>query len=133
MVSRVVLSFILGMYSNDYQLTYSLIRPSAVVKRVLWIRSVHPSVRNLSWNWLFSFLWNSTWCEDPMWSCAWQSWIFWKQYLCPQNGENRSSQGFFKCIGKFSYFFSIWSTMKVYINFCMLKQISYLLKIWFLR
>ena len=30
-------------------------------------------------------------------------------------------------------FFSIWPVLKVYIDFCMLGQISYLGKFWFLR
>ena len=42
-----------------------------------------------------------------------------KIMFCPQNGENRPSLMFFKCMGKFSFFsqffnfFSIWSLMKV--------------------
>ena len=47
---------------------------------------------------------------------------FLKIMFCPQNGENRTSPGFFECIGKFSFFsqffifLSIWSIMKVYIT-----------------
>ena len=50
-----VLNFILVIYSNDSQLTYSLIGSLAVARKVLWIRSVRPFVRKISWNWLFSF------------------------------------------------------------------------------
>ena len=47
---------------------------------------------------------------------------FLKIMFCLQNGENRPSPGFFKCIGKSSFFsqffvlLSIWYIMKVYIN-----------------
>ena len=50
-----VLNFILVIYSNDSQLTYSLIGSLAVARKVLWIRSVRPFVRKISWNWLFNF------------------------------------------------------------------------------
>ena len=58
------------------------------------------------------FFWNSA-----CWGVVHDSQIFWK-YFCPQNGENRLSLG---------------SIMKVYINCCMLGQISYLKKFGFLR
>ena len=47
---------------------------------------------------------------------------FLKIMFCPQNGENRPSPGFFECIRKFSFIFSVlyffinWSIMKVYIT-----------------
>ena len=55
MLSWVVLNFILVIYSNATQLTYSLIGLLAMARRVIWIRSVRPSVQKFSWNWLFSF------------------------------------------------------------------------------
>ena len=70
-----VLSFILVINSNASQLTYSFIGPPAVVRRVLELRSVHPGLK-LSYNWLFSFFWNWTWCQGLMWCCAWQGQIF---------------------------------------------------------
>ena len=66
---------------------------------------------------------------------------FLKIMFCPQNGENRPSPGFFECIGKSSYFFSVlyffinlvYNESLYYCNSCMLEQISYLGKFWFLR
>ena len=55
MLSPVALNFILVIYSNATQLTYSLIGLLAMARRVIWIRSVCPSVQKFSWNWLFSF------------------------------------------------------------------------------
>ena len=58
----------------------------------------------------------------------------------PQNGENRSSLGFFECIEKFSFFSQffifflnfVYNESFYYCNCCMLEQISYLGKFWFL-
>ena len=55
MLSWVVLNVIFVIYSNATQLTYSLIGLLAMARRVIWIRSVRPSVQKFSWNWLFSF------------------------------------------------------------------------------
>ena len=109
MLSWFVLNFILIIYSNVSQLTYSYI----------WIKSVHPSVRKFSWNWLVSFTWNSTCCYVVM---GMTKHDFLKIIFCPQNGENKPSLEFFERVGKFSFFsqffnfFSIWSIMKVYIT-----------------
>ena len=64
-----------------------------------------------------------------------------KKMFYPQNGENRPSPGFFECIGKFSFFSqfftffinSVYNESLQYCNCCMLLQISYLGKFWFLR
>ena len=49
---------------------------------------------------------------------------FFKNIFGQKNGENRPSPWFLECIWKFSYFFfSIWSIMEVYINYCMLWKI----------
>ena len=45
----------------------------------------------------------------------------------------RTTLGFFEFIEKFSYFFSVWSIMKVFVNCCLLGQISNFEKFWFLR
>ena len=65
---------------------------------------------------------------------------FLKSMFCPQNGENRPSLRFFEFIGKFSffpvlYFFInlVYNESLYYCNSCLLKQISYLEKFWFLR
>ena len=62
-----------------------------------------------------------------------------KIMFCPQNGENRPSKGFFESIGKFR-FFSLYFFINLvcnenlyYCNSCILEQISYLRKFWFLR
>ena len=72
-----------------------------------------------------------------MWCYAWQA-HFLKIMFCPQNGDNRPSPGFFECIGKFRFFFSV---LYFLINLvyneslysCMLKEISYLGKFWLFR
>ena len=65
---------------------------------------------------------------------------FLKVMFCPKNVENRRSLGFFECIGK-STFFQIfifylnlvYNESLWYCNCCMLEQISYLGKFWFVR
>ena len=66
---------------------------------------------------------------------------FLKKMFCLQNGENRPSLEFFECIGKFSCFFLVlyffislvYNESLYYCNSCILEQISYLGKFWFLR
>ena len=66
---------------------------------------------------------------------------FLKKVFYPQKGENRPRLGFFKCIGKFSFFSLffiffisvVYNESLYYCNSCMLEQISYLGKFWFLR
>ena len=55
MLSRVVLNFILVIYSNATQLAYSLAGLVAMARRVIRIRSVRPSVQMFLWNRLSSF------------------------------------------------------------------------------
>ena len=80
--------FILVIYSNATQLTYSLIGLLAMARRVIWIRSVRPFVQRFLWNWLFSF------------------------FSGTQHGLRGPcgvvyDRGFFECIGKFSFFFLV--------------------------
>ena len=63
-----------------------------------------------------------------------------KKMFYPQNGENRPSPGFFECIGKFSFFSVLYFFISLvyneslyYCNCCMLEQISYSWKFWFLK
>ena len=42
------------------------------------------------------------WFQKLIWSCASQSQIFWKNFLCSQDGQKR---GFFEIIGKFGHSF----------------------------
>ena len=74
-----------------------------------------------------------------MWCYVWQP-DFLKKMFYPQNGENRPSPGFFECIGKFSFFSVLYFFISLvyneslyYCNSCMLEQISYLGKFWYLR
>ena len=118
----------------------TLIGLLAMARRVIWIRSVRPSVQKFSWNWLFSFFreLNVVLGVDVV-LCMTKA-HFLKKMFYPQNGENRSSPGFFECIGKFSFFLSslffisvVYNESLYYCNSCMLEQISYLGKFWFLR
>ena len=74
-----------------------------------------------------------------MWCCAWQP-DFLKITFCPKNGENRPSLGFSECTGKFFFFSILYFFLNLvyneslwYYNCCMLEQISYLGKFWFVR
>ena len=141
MLSWVVLNFILVIYSNATQLTYSLIGLLAMGKRVIWIRSARPSVQKFSWNWLFSFLWelNRVLGAHVMFGKTEPNFL--KKMFYPQNGENRPSPEVFKCIGKFRVFFLVlyffislvYNESLYYCNYWMLEQTSYLEKLWFLR
>ena len=88
-----------------------------MARGVIWIKSVRPSVLKFSWNWLFSFFSGTQHgVMGHVVLCMTQ--IFWKKMFYLQNGENRPSPGFFKCIGKLfflSSFLSVWSIVKVYI------------------
>ena len=112
MLSWVVLNFILVIYSSATQLTYSL-------RGVIWIRSVRLSVERFSWNWLFSFF-----QELNMVLGA-------HVVLCMTEGSFRKVQFFFLVL----YFFIsvVYNESFYYCNSCMLEQISYLGKFWFLR
>ena len=119
MLSWVVLNFILVIYSNATQLTYSLIWLLVMARMVIWIRSVRPSVQKFSWNFLV-FSGTPHGVRGPC-GVVYDRARFFEKMFYPQNGENRPSPGFFECIGKFSFFsqffifLSIWSIMKVYI------------------
>ena len=120
MLSWVVLNFILVIYSNATQLTYSLIWLLVMARMVIWIRSVRPSVQKFSWNFLV-FSGTPHGVRGPC-GVVYDRARFFEKMFYPQNGENRPSPGFFECIGKFSFFsqfftfLSIWSIMKVYIT-----------------
>ena len=111
MVSWIASNFILVIYNNAFQLN-SHIGPLAMARRVLWVRSVCPSVKKLSWNWVLGVFCNSVFCQTP------------RKYFCPKNGENKPSLGFFECIENLVLsFFSIWSIVKFYINcWCLHKS-----------
>ena len=122
MLSWVVLNFILVIYSNATQLTYSLIGLLAMARRVIWIRSVRPSVQKFSWNWLFSFFRELNMVLGAHVVLCMTEPDFLKIMFSPHYGKNRPSPGYFQCIGKFNFFsqlfifLSIWSVILVCLN-----------------
>ena len=140
MISWVGLNFFLVIYSNISQLTYSLIGSLVMARRVIWISSVRSSVWKFSWNWLFSFFLELNMMLGANVVLCMTEPDFFKIIFCPKNGENRPSLGFFERIEKFSFFsqffrvfFQFGNESLYYWNCCMLEQISYLAKFWFLR
>ena len=138
MLSWVVLNFILVIYSNATQLTYSLIWLLVMARMVIWIRSVRPSVQKFSWNFLV-FSGTPHGVRGPC-GVVYDRARFFEKMFYPQNGENRPSPGFFECIGKFSFFSVLYFFISLvyneslyYCNCCMLEQISYSWKFWFLK
>ena len=72
--------------------------------------SVLPSVRAFSWNCVINFFKILAWCQNPIYSYAWQSWIFGEIFLPPKLGklaQNGSKIRFFKFIGKFGHTFLV--------------------------
>ena len=104
MLSWVVLNFIFVICSNATQLTYFLIALLAMARRVIWIRTVRPSVQNFSWNWLFSFFLKLYMVLGAYVVLCMTEPDFLKKMFYPQNGENRPSPGFFETTGMFSFF-----------------------------
>ena len=141
MLSWVVLNFILVIYSNATQLTYSLMGLLVMTRRVIWIRSVLLSVQKFSWNWLFSFFGGLEMVLGTHVVLCMTEPDFLKKIFYLQNGENRPSPGFFECIGKFRFFSQfficfinlVYNESLYYCNSCMLEQISYLGKSLLLR
>ena len=114
--------YLLFIYSNATQLTYSLIGLLAMARRVIWIRSVHPSVQTFSWNWPFTFFQELKMVLRAHAALCMTEPDFLKKMFYPQNGENRPSPGFswmYRKVQFFSRFFiflSVWSIMKVCIT-----------------
>ena len=77
------------------------------------------------------------WCQKPIWSCVWQSWIFWKNLFCSQNWENNqkwTKNGFLNLLKNLVVnFYWICSIMKIYIICCVSTQIPYLGEFLLLR
>ena len=127
--------FILVIYSNATQLTYSLIGLLAMARRVIWIRSVRPSVQKFSWNWLFSFFRELNMVLGAHVVLCMTEPDFSEKMFYPQNGENgptkprilwmyRKVQFLFLVL----YFFIsvVYNESLYYCNSCILGQISYL-------
>ena len=94
---------------------YFLFEPMVVVQKSTMNKSVRPSVRELSWNWLFLlFFGNQHGLREPCRVVYHRAGFFENKIFAPENGDNRPSLRLFKCIGKFTYyFFSMRSIMKV--------------------
>ena len=133
MLSWVVLNFILVIYSNATQLTYSFIGLLAMARRVIWIRSVCPSAQTFSWNWLFSFIRELNMVLGVYVVLCMTARFFEKSVLPSKRGKLarprvlwmfRKVQFFFLVL----YFFIslVYNESLYYCNFCMLKQIIYL-------
>ena len=134
MVSWVVLNVILVICSNYSQLTYFLFEPMVVVQKSTMNKSVRPSVWELSWNWLFLlFFGNQHGLREPCRVVYHRAGFFENKIFARENGDNRPSLWFFKCIGKFTYyFFSTRSIMKVCTTCCIVTQFGIILfpEIW---
>ena len=103
-------TFLLLILKSSHSIPCLLIGPRAAAGRVQWNRVClffRPSVRAFSWNCIFSFFWNLTWCWKSIWSCAWQSRIFLKKTFLPQKlgkwTKNGSKTGFFEFIERFCH------------------------------
>ena len=140
MLSWVVLNFVIVIYSNVTQLTYSFIGLLAMARRVIWIRSVRPSAQTFSWNWLFSFFRELNVVLGTHVVLCMTARFFEKNVLPSKRGKLarlrvlwvlKKVQFFFLVL----YFFIslVYNESLYYCNSCMLEQISYLGKFWFLR
>ena len=92
--------------------------------------SVRPSVR--------AFFLNFGMVLEPIWSCAWQSWIFCKKCFCPKIWKSGpkmgQKQGFLNLLKDLVVnFYWICSILKACIICCVPAQIQYLGKVLSLR
>ena len=136
MLSWVVLNFILVIYSNATQLTYSLIWLLVMARMVIWIRSVRPSVQKFSWNFLV-FSGTPHGVRDPCGVVYDRARLF-EIHVLPQKWEKQTSPRVFEKVQSFFsalYFFInlVYNESLYYCNSCIFEQISYLRKFWFLR
>ena len=121
MLSWVVQNFILVIYSNATQLTYSLIGLLAMARRVIWIRSVRPSAEKFSWNWLFSFFSGTRDGLRGPCGVVYDCQTFSKKCFTLKTGKIGKVQGIWM-YRKVQFFFlvlnflSVWSIMKVCIT-----------------
>ena len=139
MLSWVVLNFILVIYSNATQLTYSLIGLLAMARRVIWIRFVRPSAQKFSWNWLFSFLRKLNMVLGAHVVLCMTARFFEKNVLPSKQGKLTRPRDLwiYRTVEFFlsSWFFIglVYNESLYYCNFYMLEQILYLQKFWFFR
>ena len=140
MLSWVVLNFIPFIHSNATQLTCSLTGLLAMARRVKWIRFVHP-VQTCSWNWLFSFFLGTQDCLRGPYGVVYDRARFFEKNVLPPKWEKLSKPRVLWMYRKVQFFFlvlyfliSVVYNESLYdCNSCMLEQILYLGKFWFLR
>ena len=103
------------------------------------MNKVCPSVQKFLWNSLFSFFRELKMVLGThVMLCMAEPDVLEKMFYS-QNVENRPNPGFFECVGKLSFFFLVLNFFisvvynESYCNSCMLEQMSYLGKFWFLR
>ena len=116
------LNFILLIYTNASQLTCSLIGPPALAKRVLWIMFV---LLSGIFTGMSSFVFSGTQHGIRGPYGVMTELDFWKNYFFSQKWGKLAKPGVLWMYMKILllFFFSIWSIIEVYINFCMLGKI----------
>ena len=110
------------------------LNPWSWSRRVLWISlSVLLSESYLGIGSFYSFFGNQHGLREPCGVVYHRAGFFENKIFAPENGDNRPSLRFFKCIGKPTYyFFSMRSIMKVCTTCCMVTQFGIILfpEIW---
>ena len=80
---------------------------------------------------IFIGIWNSTWCWRSIWCCPWQT-LFFREKIAPKMGQTGQKCFFFNLLENLVInFFGIWYIREFYC--CILAQILYLWKMFFLR
>ena len=116
------MNFILALYSNACQLTYSLIGPLAMARRVLLIRSI---LLSRSFPGIGSLVFSGTQhgVRGPYDVMTVLDALN-KNIFTSKSVKKRPSIGFFEFIGKFiNFLLNLVSNFEVYINYCMLRKI----------
>ena len=110
------------------------LNPWSWSRRVLWISlSVLLSESYFGIGSFYSFFGNQHGLREPCGVVYHRAGFFENKIFAPENGDNRPSLRFFKCIGKPTYyFFSMRSIMKVCTTCCMVTQFGIILfpEIW---
>ena len=110
------------------------LNPWSWSRRVLWISlSVLLSESYLGIGSFYSFFGNQHGLREPCGVVYHRAGFFENKIFAPENGDNRPSLRFFKCIGKPTYYFlSMRSIMKVCTTCCMVTQFGIILfpEIW---
>ena len=141
MLSWVVLNFILVIYSNATQLTYSVIGLLAMARKVIWSRSARPSAQKFSWNWFFSLFFRELKIVLGARVVLCMTARFFEKNVLPSKWVKLTRLSVLWMYRKIQFFFLVlyffinlvYNESLYYCNFCMREQISYLRKFWFLR